>query len=70
MTRKKFGKPVRGGGKKFSTDLMMNQDGTLQLDTTPKTWRVNFMRIRTMAKHSNTISGNRRKIKRYRRFGK
>ncbi|KTW27276.1 hypothetical protein T552_02259 [Pneumocystis carinii B80] len=39
MTRKKFGKPVRGGGKCFSTELMLNQDGTLQTDTTPKTWR-------------------------------
>ncbi|QSL66832.1 hypothetical protein MERGE_001219 [Pneumocystis wakefieldiae] len=36
---KKFRKPVRGGGKSFSTELMLNQDGTLQSDITPKTWR-------------------------------
>ncbi|EMR08807.1 hypothetical protein PNEG_02975 [Pneumocystis murina B123] len=46
MTKKKIGKPVRGGaskhsvsGKCFSTELMLNQDGTLQSDITPKTWR-------------------------------
>ncbi|KAG5439739.1 hypothetical protein PCANB_000021 [Pneumocystis canis] len=30
MTKKKFGKPIRGEGKSFSTDLILNEDGTLE----------------------------------------
>lgn len=57
------------GGKSFSTELMLNQDGTLQSDITPKTWRVNLISMKTMPRHNNAIPGNRRNIKRYSIFG-
>ncbi|KAG4304348.1 hypothetical protein PORY_002323 [Pneumocystis oryctolagi] len=39
MTKKKFGKPIRGEGKSFSTNLILNEDGTLVPDTISKTYK-------------------------------
>ncbi|KAG5519751.1 hypothetical protein PMAC_000024 [Pneumocystis sp. 'macacae'] len=37
MTKKKFRKPIRGEGKSFSANLVLNEDGTLVPDTAFKT---------------------------------
>lgn len=58
MTRKKFSKPSQRGTRKFSTNLVLNENGILQSDTTPRTWRVKPVCVEVILENSNNISGN------------